>query len=523
MTVVEIVARNARMYPDEIALIQRDTVTKARRALTWKEFNDRVNKVANALIDRGIKKGDKVNQIMHNSVTVLEIQLGIMKTGAWIAPLSFRFDSREIKYCADVAEAKIMILGEEFLDRVEAVRPELHTIRDYIFVGENPPKGMEAFEDVMSKASSEPVEVELNDDDGASLYFTSGTTGTPKPILLTHKNLEHIGISMNHNWNIKHEDKFLLLQPLYHAGGGMMWFGCLIVGAPAVLMKGVVRPQAIIDAVKEERVTILFLVVPWAQDILLLLDRGEVKLEDYDLRCCRLLAMGGQPVPPSLIKHWKTCFPHMAYDALYGLAEASGPGCVHLTTGDPAKWGAIGKASFNWETRIVTDKGEDVPQGEVGELIVKGNSVMKGYYKNPEKTAETIKGGRLYTGDMAKTDSDGFIYLVDRRKDVIIYGGENVYPVEIEDLLRSHPKIYDAGVIGIPDVRLGEVVAAVIDPKLGVTLTEEEVNIFCEQNLPRYKRPKRIIFDKVPRNPTGKIEKPKMRQKYAGIKESFRI
>jgi acyl-CoA synthetase (AMP-forming)/AMP-acid ligase II len=213
----------------------------------------------------------------------------------------------------------------------------------------------------------------------------------------------------------------------------------------------------------------------------------------------------------------------MQYDTNYGLSESTGPGCVHLGIENEHKVGAIGKAGFNWETRIVNHKEEDVPRGEIGELIVRGNGVMKEYYKNPEKTAETIKNGWLYTGDVARMDSDGFIYLVDRKKDVVISGGENIYPVEIEEVLQSHPKVYDVGVIGIPDERLGEIAAAVIDPKPGETLTEAEINAFCEQNFPRYKRPRRIIFDKIPRNPTGKIEKPKMRQKYSGLKESFRI
>jgi acyl-CoA synthetase (AMP-forming)/AMP-acid ligase II len=194
-----------------------------------------------------------------------------------------------------------------------------------------------------------------------------------------------------------------------------------------------------------------------------------------------------------------------------------------MTLTDPKKWGSIGKASFNWETRVVNEKGENVSQGEVGELVVRGNGVMKEYYKNPEKTAETIKDGWCYTGDMAKVDSEGYIYLVDRKKDLIIYGGENIYPVEIEEVLQSHPKIHDVGVIGIPDERLGEVVAAIIQVKQGETLTEEEVGKYCEENLVKFKRPKHIFFDKIPRNPTGKIEKPILREKYAGFKESFKV
>jgi len=263
--------------------------------------------------------------------------------------------------------------------------------------------------------------------------------------------------------------------------------------------------------------------VPWVHDILVAMDRGELKKEGYDLSCWRLMHIGAQPVPPSLVKRWKAYFPDMNYDTNYGLSEVTGPGCVHLGIENEHKIGAIGKAGFGWQTRIVDEKGSDVPWGKVGELLVKGPGVMKEYYKNPEKTAETIRGGWLYTGDLAKEDSDGFIYIVDRKKDVIITGGENIYPVEIEKVLRNHPKIYDVGVIGFPDERMVEVVAAVVKVKPGETLTRKEVNEFCEQNLPRYKRPRRIIFGDVPRNLTGKILKAEMREKYTGVKESFKI
>jgi acyl-CoA synthetase (AMP-forming)/AMP-acid ligase II len=513
MTISEMVARNRRMYPDDTAFIEVRPSQGLRKEVTWKEFDERVNRVANALIARGIKKGDKVIHWMMNSINWLEAYFGIIRTGAWAVPLNFRFTSEDFKYCADIVEAKAMVFGQQFLERVEPVRPHLSTIKNYIVVGQPVPKGMEDFEQMVSKSSPQPVEVGLRDDDECGLYFTSGTTGAPKAILLTHKNMECAAITENRHHYQTHRDNFVVIPPLYHTGAKMHWFGNLIVGARAVLLTEF-SPKNLFETVHKERGTIVWLLVPWLQDILVALDKGELKKEDYDLSCWRLMHTGAQPIPPSLIRHWKEYFPDMQYASSYGLSESTGPGCVHLNIEDAHKLEATGKPGFNWETRIVNDKGEDVPLGQAGELLVKGNGVMKEYYKNPQKTAETIKDGWLHTGDIARQDKEGFIYIVDRKKDIVIVGGENIFPVEVEEVLRRHPKIYDAAVIGIPDQRLGEVVAAVIAPKPGEVLTEQEVSQFCEQNLPRYKRPKHIIFDQVPRNPTGKIEKPKLREKY---------
>jgi acyl-CoA synthetase (AMP-forming)/AMP-acid ligase II len=301
----------------------------------------------------------------------------------------------------------------------------------------------------------------------------------------------------------------------------MHWFGNFIVGAKAVILKGV-KPEWIIEAVSEEEATIVWLLVPWAQDILIAIENGQITLKDYKLGQWRLMHIGAQPVPPSLIKNWKKVFPHHEYDTDYGLSESTGPGCVHLGMENLHKVGSIGRPGFDWECRIVDENMQDVPKGEAGELSVRGPGVMKEYYKNPEATGKTLVDGWLLTGDMARFDEDGFIWLVDRKKDIIITGGENIFPVEIEDLLLENDKIQDAAVIGIPDERLGEIVAAIIKVKPGKEMTEEEVGRFCEA-LPKYKRPRKFIFDDVPRNPTGKIEKPKLRKKYAGFAESFKM
>jgi len=514
-TISEMLAQNARMYPDEIALVELKPSQKTRKEITWKQFDERANRIANALMDKGIGKGDKVIHWMVNSINWLEAYFGIIRTGAWAVPLNFRFTSRDLKYCADIASPKTMILGEEFIERTESVRSQLSTVKHCILASQNPSANMDNLEDLIKSSSSKQVNVELTGEDDCGLYFTSGTTGIPKPILLTHKNMACAAVIEKAHHYQMHEDNFILLPPLYHTGAKMHWFGNLLVGGKAAILTEI-NPRNIFEAVEKERGTIVWLLVPWVHDILVALDRGELRRQDYDLSCWRLMHIGAQPVPPSLVQRWKEYFPEMQYDTNYGLGEATGPGCVHLGIENERKVGAIGKAGFNWKVRIVNDAGKDVTRGKVGELIVKGCGVMKEYYKNPEKTAETIRDGWLYTGDMARMDDEGFIYLVDRKKDVIITGGENIYPAEVEEVLHGHPKIYDVAVIGIPDERLGEIALAIIDPKPGETLTEAEVIAFCEQNLAKHIRPRRIVLDKVPRNPTGKIEKPKLRQKFGG-------
>jgi acyl-CoA synthetase (AMP-forming)/AMP-acid ligase II len=517
----EMLARNARMYPDDVALIERIPAEKKRTVITWREFDDKVNRFANVLIAKGIKKGDKVMHLMNNSVDWLVAYFGVVRTGAWIVPLNFRFTSADIKYCADVAEPDLVIFGEEFTERIEPVKAGISTAREFICVGENVPAFAESFARLIEGASDSAPHVDIFFSDPCGLYFTSGTTGQPKPILLTHLNMQNACITENmHHYQTK-KDMFILMPPLYHTGAKMHWFGSFVVGGPAVILKGV-SPEWTLEAVSEEGGTIVWLLVPWAQDILLKLDSGELKLSDYNLSQWRLMHIGAQPVPPSLIKHWKRYFPDMQYDTTFGLSESTGPNTVHLGIENIHKVGAIGRPGFNWETRVVDETGKDVVQGQSGELIVRGNGVMREYYKNPEATAKALVDGWLYTGDMVRQDEDGFIFIVDRKKDVIISGGENVFPVEVEDFLHTNPAVKDVAAIGIPDERLGEIVAVVVDVAPGKTLLEQEVLAYCEK-LPKYKRPRKIFFGEVPRNPTGKIEKVKLRKQYIGMAEAFKI
>ncbi len=517
MNISEMLARNGRTYPHDTALVERVPSRRVRRQITWGEFDQRVNKIADALILRGIRKGDRVLQWMMNSIHWLEAYFGIIRTGAIAAPLNFRFMEKDFKYCADVAEPRAVILDEQFVDKVKAVSHPLLTPQRCIVNGQTVPAGMESFEDMIAQSHARAEHIMINDEDPCGLYFTSGTTGVPKPILLTHKNMECAAITEVAHGLRMTGDIWVTLKPLYHTGDWIHWLGSLILGGSSVIQGDRITPRAIFEVMNEERGTVAMLLVPWLQDILTASESGEINVEDYDLSCWRLVLFGTQHVPPNLVLRWKKIFPNMLYEVNYGLTEASGPCCIHLGIGNEHKLGSIGKAGFNWEARIVDENGKDVPLGDVGEIIVKGDGVMREYYKNPQKTAETIKEGWLYTGDMGKRDSDGFIWFVDRKKDVIICGGENVYPIEIEDTLQNHPGIQDVGVIGLSDERLGEVAVAIIELKPHVLPSiqmKEEIVRFCEENLARYKRPRHIIFDRVLRNPTGKIEKTVLREKY---------
>lgn len=516
MLITEILARNARMYADEVALVERAPAINRRVEMSWRQFDQESNRFANALIAQGIKKDDRVIHLLMNCLEWLPAYFGILRTGAWAVPLNFRFEAEIILGCCQLTEPKVLLFGEEFIERISCVKDELDRFdKHYLFVGpdEKCPAFAVTYDSFVAgfPVTDPAVSLEITDD--AALYFTSGTTGPPKAVRLTHRNLEHACYIENQHHGQTHDDNFLCIPPLYHTGAKMHWFGSFIVGAKAVILKGV-KPEWILQAVSEEQVTIVWLLVPWAHDILIALEHGELEMSQYQLDQWRLMHIGAQPVPPSLIDAWKKVFPHHGYDTNYGLTETTGPGCVHLGLENNHKIGAIGLPGFDWESRIVDLDGVPVTDGGPGELLVKGPGVMKEYYKDPEATREAIQDGWLHTGDIARQDSDGFIWLVDRKKDLIITGGENVSPVEIENFFMTHPKIRDIAVIGTPDQRLGELITAIVQVKPGHSVAEDEVLAFAE-GLPRYKRPRLIYFDQVPRNATGKIEKPKLREMYA--------
>ena len=537
MVIPEILGRNAELYGGEVALVELNPdakerhgswkefdlvetipVRRHRREMTWAEFDERANRTADLLAKKGIGRGDKVAILLMNCLEWLPIYFGVLRLGALAVPLNFRYTADEIQYCLGLADCCAIVFGGQFVERMCAIKDSIPRVKTVIFmedVGEKCPTFAESYCGLLKDTKNVTPDVRLTEQDDAAIYFSSGTTGFPKAILHNHESLiSSCETEQNHHGQ-QHDDVFLCIPPLYHTGAKMHWFGSFLSGSRAVLLRGV-KPRWIIEAVSSEHVTIVWLLVPWAQDILDAIDRGEVNLNEYELDQWRLMHIGAQPVPPSLIRRWKKVFPLHQYDTNYGLSESIGPGCVHLGVENTHKVGAIGVPGYRWEVKIVDEQHRPVKQGDVGELAVKGPGLMTCYYNNEAATKEVLDDeGWLHTGDMAMQDEDGFIFLVDRKKDVIISGGENLYPVQIEDFLRAHDGIKDVAVIGLPDARLGEIAAAIIEPKPDHACTEEEIHGFCE-GLPRYKRPRKIIFADIPRNPTGKIEKPKLRKIYCG-------
>ena len=533
MPITEILSKNAELFGKEVALVEVNPERHDMRRITWREyslvepprearyrreitwgvFDEKANRMANLLLRRGVGRGHKVAILMTNCLEWLPVYFGILRSGATVVPMNFRYSADEINYCLGLAEVDVLVFGPEFIGRIEEIADDISPELGLFFCGpEACPSFAESYFEAAANCSSRKPDVTITDDDEAAIYFSSGTTGFPKAILHSHGSLMHATYTEQAHHGQTHDDVFLCIPPLYHTGAKMHWFGSFLVGGKAVLLKGT-EPEFIIETASKEKCTIVWLLVPWAQDILLGIERGEIKLENYELSQWRLMHIGAQPVPQSLVHKWLEYFPHHEYDTNYGLSESIGPGSVHLGVENVHKVGAIGIPGYGWEIKIVDENAEIVEFGDVGELCLRGPGVMLCYYRDEKATAETLRDGWLFTGDMAMQDEDGFIFLVDRKKDVIISGGENIYPVQIENHLAKHPDIKDVAVIGMPDVRLGEITAAIIELKPDCELTEADVLEFCH-DLPRYKRPRTIIFANVPRNPTGKIEKPKLRKIY---------
>jgi acyl-CoA synthetase (AMP-forming)/AMP-acid ligase II len=484
--------------------------------MTWQELDDATNRMANYLrTECGIGKGDIVLQFMMNSIEWWINYMAILKTGGVVSPLNFRFASGDVKYAADVAKCKAIIVDQALVQRIEPIMKEMEYVRQYICVGEQAVPSMVPYNRIVETGDSSQLLVETDDDDRAELMFTSGTTGAPKPVCHTHRSLFYIAMGNACAFHDGYESVYIAPHPLYHSGSLFYSFPCY-VAAGKVLMPMDLLPGSMIESVSTEKATGGWISVPIWSDIINAFKTGELRAEDYDFSALRYIAMGAQPVPTVLLEDGKKIFPGVKMMNTYGITEGGGGGTVALYDDDILrKSGAIGQPTTFMDVMIVDSQGKELPRGQVGELLLKGPRLMKEYAFNPEMTAKTITEGWLHTGDLAYEDEDGFLFFADRAKDLIIRGGENIFPAEIEDMLRKHPKIQDVAVIGYPHPRLVEITMAIIQPRPDTVIEDQEIIDFCRgKGLAKYKWPEKFVYDTIPRNPAGKIEKPKLRDKY---------
>ena len=507
---------NAGKFPKREFIIESYPSKKTRRCLTWEQFNEQANKIANYLMkDCGVKKGDIVCHLMMNSMEWYASYIAVLKTGATVTPLNFRFASADIKYAADVTKCKAFMFGEQFNARMEPIMKDMDYCKHFICLGNTIPAGVKSYNEIIEKGDASEVCVETADDDMAELMFTSGTTGAPKPVSHTHKTLFFIGIGNALTYNEGYNSVYLAPHPYYHSGTLFLSFPCYIA-AGKVLMPMELQPDLYLQSMAEEKCTGGWNTVPTWSDVINAIKTGQVDLKKYDLSALLHIEIGAQPVPYILLEDSKKFFPKLPIANIYGITEGGGGGLTNCYDEDiMRKPGSIGKATAFMEAKVIDSEGKELPPGGVGELLLKGPRLMKEYAFNPEMTAKTIKDGWLYTGDLAYKDDEGFIFFADRAKDLIIRGGENIFPAEIEDALRKHPKVQDVAVLGYPHPRLVEIVMAIIQPKEGQTITDEEIiNFVKEKGLAKYKWPEKMVYTAIPRNPAGKIEKPKLRDTY---------
>ncbi|MBW2060982.1 MAG: long-chain fatty acid--CoA ligase [Deltaproteobacteria bacterium] len=494
----EIMTRRAVLSPNREALVCEDI----RR--NFSELNARANRVAHAMRSLGVGHGDRVGILALNEPEYYDMLFGLGKIGAILVPVNYRLAGPEIQYILSDCDAKVFVFGREYFEVVDSFRHSIPA-KELIAISDTPPQWARSYETLISEMSDEEPEITGGDDDTLTILYTSGTTGRPKGAELTHLNYFWVSVTMAVTLG-EMGDTSLVALPLFHIGalGGVPMF--VHLGARMVLLRSF-DPKRFLELIQEEKIT-GFGSVPALLSFLKLVP----DFDKYDWSSVKIILVYAAPVPVTLIKEYAEA--GIEVRQLYGLTECPS-GSVLDAENAIFRVGSCGQPFFHIDIRVVDDQGRDVGPEELGEVLLRGPIVMKGYWNKPEATAETIRDGWLYTGDIAKRDKDGFLYIMDRKKDMIISGGENIYPAEIEDSLLGHPKVQDVGIIGYQDDQWGEAVKAVVVVKEGEKLTEEELIEWCQGRIGRFKIPKKVAFtDSIPRTPTGKILKRVLREKF---------
>jgi acyl-CoA synthetase (AMP-forming)/AMP-acid ligase II len=506
MDIGSYLAQNARKTPEKLA------IDCEGRSYTYKQFNEEVNKLAHGLLRLGISKGEKVALMMKNSDQFVFAFFAAAKVGAVIVPVNFRLTASEVHYILEQSGTVLVFCDDEFEDIITSAREGTNAAH-VITTGTPKAVGHHSFNHVLSENASNP-QIEVSEDDDLEILYTSGTTGRPKGALFDHKRVFNVGLTMMISMGINQEERILHIAPLFHSAQlNLFLISGVVLGATHIIHRDF-HPVTTLQAIQQHKITHFF-GVPAMYNFMLQVPNAS----EYDLSSIKRCGYGAAPMAPELVRKSIDLFKTDQFYNLCGLTEA-GPGGILLgPEGHKHHLGKGGKAAFLTEARVVDEEGKDINPGAVGEFVIKGESIMKEYYKKPEETAKTIKDGWLYTGDLATIDDEGYITLVDRKKDMIISGGENVYSIEVEEVLYEHPAVMEAAIIGLPDEVWGEAVCAVIVPKQNAVVDEQELKSFCRQKLAGYKVPRKIFIEEaLPRNASGKILKYQLRQRLNEVK-----
>lgn len=512
MDMWSLMKRGFMYHPD------KDCVICGEQRVTYREFEKRINKLVNLLYGLGLKKGDRVSVLSENSMTATEAMIALEKSGMVWSPLNFRHHPTEHAYHLNNAESKAVILQQHFAEGIESVKDELETVEHFIVDGEGY-SGMDSYEDLMAKASEKHTGIDIDEDDPVALMYTSGTTGKAKGVVHTHKSFSLLASFTAIELGIQPEDVVIYVAPINH-GAGILLPPHLMMGVPNILISHL-DVDYILDVIQKERVTSMWLAPTIIYFLLAYPNR-----ENFDLSSLRSLPYSSAPIAVEKLKEALDIFGNVFAQA-YGLVECPVISMLsrddHVVGGteeQTRRLGSAGREVIYTKVRVVDEEGNDLPPGEMGEIVVQSPLVMKEYWRNPEATAKAIRDGWLYTGDVGYLDSGGYLFIADRKKDMIITGGYNVYPKEVENVIFMSQAVFETAVIGIPDETWGESVKAFVVLKPGMEATEEEIIGLCKDNLASYKKPKSVEFiDALPKNMAGKILKTELRAPYWEGKE----
>lgn len=508
MIIPDYVEKNARLYPDKTAI-----KIAAGRGCTFKEFRDRVYRLANGLVQMGIHRGDRVAVLAENCFEYPELYMGIAKAGGIITPLNFRFVPPEVSAITRESGASIFIVQSKYADSVRSLLPDMKSVRKVLCIGDTP-EGMLNYEKLISTSRAANPGIEIGMDDIFCLIHTGGTTGTPKLTMLTHRNLLNCATVFIIEMGLAYGDVFMVISPLFHTGAAWPLFWTFVLGNTFVILEKFDALE-MIKAVDENKVTASL----WMSQLVpSVINHPDVVAQKYDLSSLRIILVGAAVLPEPHLRRLLELLPGIRVGNMGGQTECGLFSAIrleeHIDT-SPDRLTSAGRPAINMEIKIVDKDDQELAPGEEGELCVRGEGVMQGYWNKPEETAQSLRDGWQHTGDICKVDKDGFLYYVDRLKDMIKSGGENVYSKEVEDALYSHPAVSEAAVVGVPDEKWGEAVQALIILKKGKNADAKELIDHCRKKLAGFKCPKFVEFrDEFPKTGLGKINKKQLRDPY---------